>query len=184
MVGGATRAVELVNPEYRLEAPGPTFDGRDVFAPAAAHLCAGVPLGELGPDIDPIGMRPGTLPITREEGGALVAEVLWVDRYGNLQLNVDPDEVSAFGDRMRVRCGATTRTGVRVTTYADIGTGQLGLVVDSYGLLSIATDRQSAAEELLLGAGDEVVLEPISDDELDGSVMTSTTVSLGQKRPR
>ena len=69
MVGGATRAVELVNPEYRLEAPGPTFDGRDVFAPAAAHLCAGVPLGELGPDIDPIGMRPGTLPITREEGG-------------------------------------------------------------------------------------------------------------------
>ena len=62
--------------------------------------------------------------------------------------------------------------------------GQLGLVVDSYGLLSIATDRQSAAEELLLGAGDEVVLEPIPDDELDGSVMMSTTVSLGQKRPR
>src|SRR3954447_1392346 len=53
MVGGATRAVELTNPDYQQPAPGPTFDGRDVFAPAAAHLCNGVPLSEFGPEIDP-----------------------------------------------------------------------------------------------------------------------------------
>lgn len=182
MVGGATRAVELVNPMYQLAAPGPTFDGRDVFAPAAAHLCAGVPIGELGPDIDPIGMRPGTLPITREEHGALVAEVLWVDRYGNLQLNVDPDEVSTYGERIGVRCGGTTRTGLRSHAYADVGAGQIGLVVDSYGLLSIVVDRQSAAEELHLGAGDEVVLEPIPDDDVERGSVTSTAVRLGQKR--
>lgn len=183
MVGGATRAVELANPAYHLAAPGPTFDGRDVFAPAAAHLCAGVPIGELGPDIDPVGMLPATLPITREERGALVAEVLWVDRYGNLQLNVDPDEVSTHGDRIRLRFAGTARTGVRAGAYADVGTGQIGLVVDSYGLLSIVVDRQSAAEELQLGAGDEVVLEPIPDDEESGPVM-STAVQLGRKRSR
>ncbi len=183
MVGGATRAVELVNPAYHLAAPGPTFDGRDVFAPAAAHLCAGVPIGELGPDIDPVGMRPATLPITREEHGALVAEVLWVDRYGNLQLNVDPDEVSTYGDRIRLRFTGTARTAVRVRAYAEVGTGQIGLVVDSYGLLSIVVDRLSAAEELQLGAGDEVVLESIPDDEGSGSV-TSTSVHLGQKGSR
>lgn len=182
MVGGATRAVELVNPEYRLPAPGPTFDGRDVFAPAAAHLCAGVPIGELGPEIDPIGMRPGTLPITREEHGALVAEVLWADRYGNLQLNVDPEEVATFGDRIRLRFGGTSRTGIRAVTYAEVGTGSVGLVVDSYGLLSIVVDRQSAAEELGLGACDEVVLEPIPDDGPDGGPVISTAVTLGQRR--
>jgi S-adenosylmethionine hydrolase len=182
MVGGATRAVELVNPEYQLPAPGPTFDGRDVFAPAAAHLCAGVPISELGPEIDPIGMRPGTLPITREEHGALVAEVLWEDRYGNLQLNVDPDEVATFGDRIRLRFGGTSRTGIRAVTYAEVGTGSVGLVVDSYGLLSIVVDRQSAAEELGLGAGDEVVLQPIPDDEPDGGPVISTAVTLGHRR--
>ena len=100
MCGGATAAVELTNTEYHLPAPGPTFAGRDVFAPAAAHLCDGVPLDELGqPD------RPASLsarprcPLTREEDGALVAEVLWVDRYGNAQLNVDPDEIADLGPR-------------------------------------------------------------------------------------
>ena len=57
MVGGASRAFELTNREYHLPAPGPTFDGRDVFAPVAAHLCAGVPLTELGTEIDPATLR-------------------------------------------------------------------------------------------------------------------------------
>ena len=96
MCGGATAAVELTSTDHQLAAPGPTFAGRDVFAPAAAHLCAGVPLADLGRPIDPLSLLPGLLPLTREEDGALVAEVLWVDRYGNCQLNVDPDEVAAL----------------------------------------------------------------------------------------
>ena len=72
LVGGATRAVELGNPAYRLPAGGgATFDGRDVFAPAAAHLCVGVPLTELGPEIDPATLLPGVLPISRVEAGPL-----------------------------------------------------------------------------------------------------------------
>lgn len=165
MVGGATRAVELTNLDYQLAAPGPTFGGRDVFAPAAAHLCAGVPLNELGRDIDPAGLRPATMPLTREEHGALVAEVLWVDHFGNLQLNVDPEEIVGFGDRIALRFGGHRRTGARAETYARVAPGEIGLIVDSYGLLSVAFDRQSAAEELGLGTGDEVVLEPLDGQE-------------------
>ena len=95
MVGGATRAFELTNADYQLPAPGPTFAGRDIFAPAAAHLCAGATLAEIGTEIDPNGLTPGMIPITRLEGEALYAEVLWTDRYGNLQLNVDPEELDA-----------------------------------------------------------------------------------------
>ncbi|MEZ5182347.1 MAG: SAM-dependent chlorinase/fluorinase [Acidimicrobiales bacterium] len=99
MVGGATRAVELAEVEYQLPAPGPTFAGRDVFGPAAAHLCNGVDLLELGPELDVHGLTPGLLPVVREEGDALVAEVLWTDGFGNLQLNIGPDEIEALGDR-------------------------------------------------------------------------------------
>ncbi|HEX2382700.1 MAG TPA: SAM-dependent chlorinase/fluorinase [Acidimicrobiales bacterium] len=159
MVGGADRAVELNNPEYQLPAPGPTFAGRDVFAPAAAHLCTGVDLAALGDVIDPVTLLPGLLPVTREEDGALVAEVLWIDRFGNAQLNVDPDEVSAFGDRVRLRFAETKRTAIRAESYAALRTGEVGLVVDSYGLISIAVDRGSAAEQLGLHAGDPVTLE-------------------------
>jgi S-adenosylmethionine hydrolase len=58
MAGGAERAVVLTNPDYQLDAPGATFAGRDVFAPAAAHLCNGVELTELGPEVDPALLLP------------------------------------------------------------------------------------------------------------------------------
>lgn len=160
MTGGATRAVELTNAEYQLPAPGPTFAGRDVFAPAAAHLCNGVDLGELGPEVDPVTLRPGILPLSREEGGRLVGEVLWVDGFGNVQLNVGPDEIEALGDRVTLRWGAEqVRTARRAPTYGALKTGEVGLVVDSYGLVSVALDRRSAAEELRLRPGDAVTLE-------------------------
>src|SRR5437763_2823389 len=98
MTGGASRAVALTNEEYQLPAPGPTFAGRDVFAPAAAYLCEGVDLLELGETVDPLSLLPGILPLTRAENGRLLSEVLWVDRFGNVQLNVDPDEIKAMGD--------------------------------------------------------------------------------------
>ena len=98
MVGGATGAVELTNTDYQLPAPGPTFAGRDVFAPAAAHLCAGVPLDELGHASTRHELVPGIVPLPRDEDGTIVGEVLWVDRYGNCQLNVDPEAIETWGD--------------------------------------------------------------------------------------
>jgi S-adenosyl-L-methionine hydrolase (adenosine-forming) len=167
MVGGATAAVELTNPEYQLAAPGPSFAGRDIFAPAAAHLCAGVPLSEMGDPVDPALLLPGLVPLPREEGGALIGEVLWVDRFGNCQLNVDPDEVDDWGDRIQlrwVRPKEGSRTATRVRIYDDLATGQVGLAVDSYGLLAVVTARGSAADTLGLAAGDEIHLVRLDDD--------------------
>jgi S-adenosylmethionine hydrolase len=168
MVGGATAAVELTNPEYRLASPGPTFDGRDVFGPAAAHLCAGVPLAALGPQVDPAELVPGLVPLPREEGGAIVGEILWVDRYGNCQLNIDPDQLVSWGDRVQLRWtrpSEGTRTATRVRAFDELAGGQVGLVVDSYGLLAVAMSRRSAADTLGLEAGDELALVPLGDEE-------------------
>jgi S-adenosylmethionine hydrolase len=164
MAGGAERAVVLGNPDYVLEAPGATFAGRDVFAPAAAHLCNGVPLLELGEPVDPVSLLPGIIPVPREEDGELVAEVLWVDHFGNAQLNVGPDDVTGWGDRIRLRLPGATRTATRATTFGELGPGAVGLVLDSYGLLAVALDRRSAADELGLAAGDAVRLVRLGDD--------------------
>lgn len=176
MVGGATRAVELANADYHLEAPGPTFAGRDVFGPVAAHLCNGIDLLELGPEVATAGLMPGMIPITRTEGEALVGEVLWTDAFGNLQLNVDPAEIESFGDRMELRFDNRTRTGVRHHTYAEVPTGEIGLIIDSYGLVSIAFDRSSAADELGIGTGDEVVLASFDEDGAPARIVTPVTL--------
>lgn len=176
MTGGAERAVVLTNEEYHLPTPGPTFAGRDVFAPVAGHLAAGVPLDALGEWIDPAALLPGILPLNQRVGDRLICEVLWVDRYGNAQLNVDGDELAALGDRLLVRTHDLVRSASLSPTYGAIPSGQLGLVVDSYGLVSICFDRSSAASELGLSASDEVVLEGSVPDA--GS---TTEVTLGRR---
>jgi S-adenosylmethionine hydrolase len=167
LAGGAERAVELTNETLHLAAPGATFAGRDVFAPAAAHLCNGVDLAELGDEVDPGLLFPGVIPLPREEDGELVAEVLWVDRYGNCQLNLSPDDLQPLGATDRVRLTLVdalgherARTAVVVGAFGDLGTAELGVVVDSFGLLAVCLDRASAANELGLAAGDRVVVGP------------------------
>ena len=158
MVGGATRAVNLTNDEHHLAAPGATFAGRDIFSPVAARLCTGIPLEEFGDPIDPILLLPGVLPLTQVVDDAVQGEVLWVDRYGNAQLNISPEEVAEMGDVLTVAFGERSRTAVRCSSYADIKAGSIGLVVDSYGLLSLCIDRFSAARELGLGPSSTVSL--------------------------
>jgi len=169
MVGGATRAVELTSPKYRLESLGTTFDGRDVFAPAAAHLCNGVPITDLGPEIDPATLMPGVLPVSREEDGVLVGEVLWIDRFGNCQINIDPGEIEQLGRELTLTSGTELRTAVMCSAYDEITVGRVGLVTDSSGLISIAVARSSAAAELSLFEGSEIRLATPDNSGMQGA---------------
>ena len=127
------------------------------------------------------GLLPGILPVTYEEDGALVGEVLWVDRYGNAQLNIDPGEIESFGDRLRVRFGDELRTARRVAAFGEVGPNEIGLVVDSYGLLAIVVDRHSAATELGLHPSTEVRIEAFGDDDDDDSRGVTSPVQLRTK---
>lgn len=176
LVGGATGAVVLDNADFQLPSPSPTFAGRDIFAPVAAHLCNGVPMDELGTSIDPQKLLPGVLAVSDQaDDGSIKAEILWVDRFGNAQLNVDPADLDQWPDHVSVEGGRTTRTAQRVRSFAEISTGNIGLIVDSYGLISIAVDRGSAAFELEVNEGDALTLRPA-----EGGV-AAVSVSLGPK---
>jgi hypothetical protein len=182
LAGGADEAIELTNDEYHLVAPGATFAGRDIFAPVAAHVCNGVPLHELGPAVDPALLMPGVIPLSRREGDVLVAEVTWVDRYGNCQLNVSPDDVAEWGDVLSLSCTtatgeSVTRSVQRATSFEGIG-GGLGLVLDSYGMLAVCMRQRSAADELRLAAGDSVQLRAAAVGETPG---VTVAVQLGSR---
>jgi len=162
MLGGAGDAVALENPKYHLPAPGATFAGRDVMAPAAAQLAAGLPIIELGPLVDPTTLAPGLVPLPHEDedGTTIMGEVLWVDRFGNCQLNVSPDLLLARsvapGGTVGVTIGDDSRRARWVGAFAEAKPSELILLVDSYGMCTLAFDRRSAATQLKLKVGQAV----------------------------
>ena len=178
MVGGADRAVSLTDPAWHLPTPGSTFDGRDVFAPVAAHLATGVDLAELGDQIQPAGLFPGVLPVAAAEVDGLHAEVLWIDRFGNIQLNVGPEELDGLGpgDRFGIRLADRLVPAQRVLAYDDVPAGGLGVLVDSCCLVSVVAARASAAADLGLVAGASVVLTVGADSD-----RSATSVHLGDR---
>ena len=187
MVGGAGRAVSLTNIDYQLEAPGATFAGRDIFAPAAAHLCNGVDLMELGDEVDADLLFPGVVPLAQIDDSKVIAQAVWTDRFGNVQLNVGPEDLPAsFGDMVEVRfsapadpTGGTTRVAKRVTAFAELSGGAVGLVLDSNGMLAIVMNQRSAAEDLGVDNGDQVTISPLREDRADDPV--SVPVGLTQR---
>ncbi len=109
--------------------------------------------------------------LPRTEADGVHAEVLWVDRFGNCQLNVGPDELAALataddrdGEVVTVVCGDERRSARLVTTFGDLPAGTVGLVLDSQGMYALALDRRSAAAELALGPGDPVLLRVVGDE--------------------
>jgi S-adenosylmethionine hydrolase len=178
--------VALDDPDFQLPAPGPTFAGRDVLAPAAGHLASGVPLAQLGSPVDPAGLVPGlvSLPEVRPDG-SIAGEVWWVDRFGNCQLNIDPGELGAAarpGGRVEVHLPEEIRVARWVHTYSDAKPSELVLLVDSYGLLALALNRESAAAALGLKAGSGVTLVPEGTGPTTSPDGVRTNVELTDKR--
>lgn len=156
MVGGAERIVSLEAEEFRLPRDGVTFDGRDVFAPAAAVLASGeARLDELGPEVDPDSLTPLLLPLVDHRDGVVDGEVWWIDAFGNAQTNVSPDDMAHIGlrpgDRVRVRIGGSSHDLVWTETYGTEGSAVVH--VDSYGMMAIAVAGGRADEAFGLVAG-------------------------------
>ena len=161
LVGGADRAVSLTETRYQLPAPGPTFAGRDIFGPAAAHIASGVDLLDLGEEVEVSSLVPGLMPITSKEDDGLHAEVLWVDQYGNAQINLDPAELEIKENEINhfeITTSGLTRIAKKVNNFEELSGGELGLTIDSYGLVALVIGRGSAADEMKISTGNQVII--------------------------
>jgi len=168
-LGGVRRAVEITSPQVVLTPVSPSFHARDVLAPAAAHLAAGAALDTLGPAVDRATLAQMTIPEPTVERGKIECEVLDLNRFGNVLLNVREADLAAsgLGEDGDVQIDATSGSAraQRVSTYGDVESGEWGLIVDPRGwALVIRGNPANAAEGLGgVGPGDPVWLTTARD---------------------
>jgi S-adenosyl-L-methionine hydrolase (adenosine-forming) len=163
--GGAVEAVEIATSPFRLEPVSATFHGRDIFAPVAARLAGGAALGDAGEPCDPDALVKLELPRPRHEQGALVSHALYVDRFGNVQLDVQHDDLADTGVKLGHRVELTVPSGPPheaqvARTFADVSSGGLLVYEDAYRRLALAVSHGNAAERLGLRIDDEVRIGP------------------------
>lgn len=159
-LGGIEAVHELANPDYALRPVSRTFHGRDLFAPAAAYLARGTALGELGPPVAPEALVRLDIPRPEIASGEARAAVLYVDRYGNIQLNLtrgDMEQIDvAPGTRVELECRGERYYAAAARTFADARAGDIILYEDSYLNIAIAISGGNAADMLSVRAGDRV----------------------------
>jgi S-adenosyl-L-methionine hydrolase (adenosine-forming) len=163
--GGVVQAADIARSQFRLTPVSATFHGRDIFAPVAAQLAAGVPLPATGDPVDPADLVTLTLTPARRDGDALVARVQYVDRFGNLQLNAAHADLAGTGLRLgraatlRLPDGST-HSAQYVRTFADADPDELLVYEDAARRLAVAVSHGDAARRLAVGVDDELELRP------------------------
>jgi S-adenosyl-L-methionine hydrolase (adenosine-forming) len=168
-LGGVARAVEITSPEIVLTPISPSFHARDVLAPAAAHLAAGVDLETLGAAIEPTTLAELTIPEPTVGRGKIECEVLDLNRFGNVLLNVREPQLAESGlegaDAIQVDATSGSGRAAWVSTYSDVESGDWGIIVDPRGwLLVIRGNPANAAEGLgSVSPGDPIWLTAARD---------------------
>lgn len=157
--GGIAEAVDVGNSRFRLQPVSATFHGRDIFAPVAARLATGVALAETGDPCDPSQLVKLELPQARVVAGTLVAHVLYIDGFGNLQLDARAQELAGLGRELGqlLELRASRALECRyVRAFAEVEVGELLLYEDAYRRLAVAVRDGSAAQRLQAGPDQEI----------------------------
>lgn len=163
-LGGAAGCREIKNEALILTPPSKTFQGRDIFAPAAAHLARGVPLEEFGPEVPVSSLVPQAVPTPRLHDDHYHAEVLHIDGFGNIQLNVTREELTDIGlppgSMLEVRIEGHRRMVPYGETFSSVPDGALVVTEDSYGFLSVAINRGRGSDEFGAQIGSSAIIGP------------------------
>jgi len=143
---GIKRVVEITSEKYILSGPSKTFAGREIFAPVAAHVANGVPLREIGPEVDRFQVL--SIPKPKIAEGHVVGEVFVVDSFRNLITNLRPSDFEQgvkHGRLLKVEVGGVARDIPFVGTYGDVGRGQALALVGSSGFIEIDINQGNAS---------------------------------------
>jgi S-adenosylmethionine hydrolase len=154
-LGGVTAAHELTSEAHRLHPVSTSFHGRDIFAPAVAHLANGVPVSELGPALDLATLVGLDIPPATPIPGGVETSVVYVDTFGNCKLAGMRADLEASAGPMRTgrpiliqADGSADRRMAWADTFGNVPAGEPMLYVDSYDRLTLAVNQGSAAADL------------------------------------
>lgn len=158
--GGVAEAVDIGRSPFALEPVSATFHGRDVFAPVAARLAGGASLDEAGEPCDPDGLVRLSLSRPRVDDGALVAHVVYLDRFGNVALDAEHDDVPDWRGRLVISVRGESWPALQARAFADVPAGELLVYEDSDRRLAVAVNQGSAVARLGVSVGDELRIGP------------------------
>jgi S-adenosylmethionine hydrolase len=166
-IGGARQAVEITSPDVIVQPVSPSFHSRDILCPAAAHLASGMPMEELGEELDASTLTRLSIPEPETEPGKIRCQVLEFNRFGNVKLNVRQSHLEAAGlwesDELAVEGVSGAARARAGKTYADFEPGEYGVLMDPRGWLTVVRGNPaSALEGLGLGLGDQVWVTGVS----------------------
>jgi S-adenosyl-L-methionine hydrolase (adenosine-forming) len=160
--GGVFEAVDISGSRFALQPVSATFHGRDVFAPVAARIAhGGITHDSLGPRVDPRGLVRLELSHARLVDDVLVAHAIYIDRFGNVQLDAGDSDLAGLGlelgqaVELRIAGGRPVRAR-HARTFADARTGEILIYQDSYRRLAVAVNQGSAASRLGIAIDDEL----------------------------
>lgn len=160
-LGGVAAARLISNPRIT-EGSSLTFHGRDLFAPAAGHLAAGLPPAELGPAVDPESLVRLPEPHLERKWDRVTGEVVQIDRYGNLQTNIAPEDLPGSGTgrsaEIEVVMAGRRFAARRAGTFSDGDPGELLLLEDSHGSLALCMNRGRAQNRIGASVGSVIGL--------------------------
>jgi S-adenosylmethionine hydrolase len=171
-LGGVRRCRSIENPDLMLPSPSYTFHGRDIFSPAAAHLSRGVPIEQFGAEIPPESLVKLQSTSALLQAGQFHAEVIHIDHFGNLELNLkatDLTQIGArFGSRIQLQIGSRRLEASFMRTFDSVGEGEVVITEDSSGSVCISVSRGSAARALLATGqtGSSVILGLAEDSDV------------------
>lgn len=163
--GGVVEARELTNKGLWLTPLSETFHGRDVFAPVAARMAAGLPIEEVGRAVDAASLVTLELPPPKRTRHGLRAQAVLIDRFGNVALNLDQEELerAKLGERVEIVCGGERYLARVARTFAAVRPSDIVLLIDSYGQAALAVNTGSARDVLSVSPGEMVELRRLGE---------------------
>ena len=160
-VGGAKKAYLLENENWIIPSDGNTFQARDIFSPFAAGIASGqLDIKDCGEEVDLMNLQQYLIPLTEKKEDEIKGEILWVDHYGNCQTNISPDELADLGKNIGDILSVNIQNQeIKMTwseTYQSDGVNQVGLITDSWGMISIFAKNKNASEIIGIVDGEKI----------------------------
>jgi hypothetical protein len=164
-LGGAVQAHVITRDDQYLKPTSRTFHGRDIFAPCVARLALGTPPEEFGPSLPVDELVRLEVPSSRVDDDHVHGQVVQMDHFGNMQLNIHRAELEGaglfLGDTVELRVGGKSYSVTYGEAFADVSAGKLGIIEDSYRRITVVVNQGSAARQLEARRGDPIILARI-----------------------
>ena len=163
-VGGAQKAHLLENEDWIIPSEGNTFHARDIFSPFAAGLASSqLSIEQCGEEVDLMNLQQYLIPLTEKNDNEIKGEVMWIDHYGNCQTNISPEELSDLGKNIGDVISLNIKNQEIKTTwvgnYQGDGVNEVGIVTDSWGMISIFSRNKNAEKILDIQDGEKVTFK-------------------------